>query len=47
MSTSSPATSDNILIGKFAGAVELGYYDRAYKLLLFPIQNIIAPLSRG
>ncbi len=37
---------DNILIGKYAGAIELGYYDRAYKLLLFPIQNIIAPLSR-
>ncbi|MDW6022556.1 lipopolysaccharide biosynthesis protein [Mesorhizobium sp. BAC0120] len=37
---------DNILIGKFSGAVELGFYDRAYKLLLFPIQNIIAPLSR-
>jgi O-antigen/teichoic acid export membrane protein len=37
---------DNILIGKYAGAVELGYYDRAYKLLLFPIQNIITPLSR-
>ena len=37
---------DNILIGKYSGAIELGYYDRAYKLLLFPIQNIIAPLSR-
>ena len=37
---------DNILIGKYSGAVELGFYDRAYKLLLFPIQNIITPLSR-
>jgi PST family polysaccharide transporter len=37
---------DNILIGKYSGAIELGYYDRAYKLLLFPIQNIITPLSR-
>lgn len=37
---------DNILIGKFSGPVELGYYDRAYKLLLFPLQNINQPLSR-
>lgn len=37
---------DNILIGKFSGAIELGYYDRAYKLLLFPLQNINQPLSR-
>lgn len=37
---------DNILIGRYSGAVELGFYDRAYKLLLFPIQNIITPLSR-
>ncbi|ASY65353.1 GumJ protein (plasmid) [Sinorhizobium sojae CCBAU 05684] len=37
---------DNILIGKFAGPAELGYYDRAYKLLLFPLQNITQPLSR-
>lgn len=37
---------DNVLIGKYSGAIELGYYDRAYKLLLFPIQNIVTPLSR-
>lgn len=37
---------DNILIGRFSGAVELGYYDRAYKLILFPLQNINQPLSR-
>ncbi|TXR50010.1 lipopolysaccharide biosynthesis protein [Phyllobacterium endophyticum] len=37
---------DNILIGKFSGAIELGYYDRAYKLLLFPLQNINQPLTR-
>ncbi|WFU07228.1 lipopolysaccharide biosynthesis protein (plasmid) [Rhizobium sp. CB3171] len=37
---------DNILIGKYSGAVELGYYDRAYKLLLFPLQNITQPLTR-
>ncbi|TGQ45503.1 MULTISPECIES: lipopolysaccharide biosynthesis protein [unclassified Mesorhizobium] len=37
---------DNILIGKYSGAIELGYYDRAYKLLLFPLQNITQPLTR-
>lgn len=37
---------DNILVGKYSGAIELGYYDRAYKLLLFPLQNITQPLTR-
>jgi O-antigen/teichoic acid export membrane protein len=37
---------DNILIGHRAGSVSLGYYDRAYKLLYFPIQNINGPLYR-
>jgi O-antigen/teichoic acid export membrane protein len=37
---------DNVLIGHKAGSVQLGYYDRAYKLLYFPIQNINGPLYR-
>jgi len=37
---------DNILIGHKAGSVSLGFYDRAYKLLYFPIQNINGPLYR-
>ncbi len=37
---------DNILIGHKTGSVDLGYYDRAYKLLYFPIQNINGPLYR-
>ncbi|UVF18399.1 lipopolysaccharide biosynthesis protein [Microvirga terrae] len=37
---------DNVLIGKFHGSVELGYYDRAYKLMVFPLQTISGPLSR-
>ncbi len=37
---------DNILFGRYAGSVQLGYYDRAYKLLLFPLQNINWPLGR-
>ncbi|WP_290483012.1 lipopolysaccharide biosynthesis protein [Hyphomonas sp. UBA3601] len=38
--------ADNILIARFHDAVELGLYDRAYKLLLFPLQKITYPLSR-
>lgn len=38
--------ADNVLIGRFAGMAALGFYDRAYKLLLFPIQNINQPLSQ-
>jgi len=37
---------DNVLIGRKEGSVQLGYYDRAYKLLYFPIQNINGPLYR-
>jgi PST family polysaccharide transporter len=37
---------DNVLIGRFLGTVALGLYDRAYKLLLFPLQQINNPLSR-
>ncbi len=37
---------DNVLIGRFRGNVELGLYDRAYKLLLFPLQQVTNPLSR-
>ncbi len=32
--------SDNILIGKYIGVVPLGYYDKAYKLMLYSIQNM-------
>ena len=35
---------DNVLIGRRWGDHELGLYDRAYKLLLFPLQRIIDPM---
>jgi polysaccharide transporter, PST family len=38
--------ADNVLIARFLGAVELGLYERAYKLLLFPIQQVVFPLTR-
>ena len=31
---------DNLLIGKFLGQSALGYYDKAYKLMLYPVQNL-------
>lgn len=31
---------DNLLIGKFIGQSALGYYDKAYKLMLYPVQNL-------
>lgn len=37
---------DNILIGYHWGNFELGHYDRAYKLLLFPLSQITNPLSQ-
>ena len=38
--------ADNLLIGRFYGGEQLGYYDRAYRLLLFPMSQIQAPLGR-
>ncbi|MEI7828055.1 MAG: MOP flippase family protein [Euryarchaeota archaeon] len=32
--------ADNLLIGKFLGAAPLGFYNLAYNLLLFPMNNI-------
>ena len=37
--------SDNLLIGKFIGTVELGFYNRAYQLMMLPIQNLTHVIS--
>lgn len=37
--------TDNILIGRFAGADALGLYTRAYRLLMFPINAIRGPIN--
>lgn len=37
---------DNVLIGRAWGEASLGLYDRAYKLLLFPMRQVTGPLSR-
>lgn len=36
---------DNLLIGKFLGEVPLGYYDKAYKLMLYPVSNLTHVIS--
>jgi len=36
--------ADNILIGKFIGAAALGFYSKAYGLLMLPIRQLRSPL---
>jgi len=36
---------DRILIGRFCGVAALGLYDRAYRILMFPIEQIRTPLT--
>jgi PST family polysaccharide transporter len=36
---------DNLLIGRFFGAQQLGFYSRAYSLLLLPLHRVNAPVS--
>ena len=31
---------DNLLVGKLMGQIMLGYYDKAYRLMLYPVQNL-------
>lgn len=38
--------SDYFLIGKYLGETELGHYYLAYRLMLYPIQNITMVISR-
>ena len=38
--------ADNILIGKFIGANELGLYSKAYQIFMLPIQNIRNPINQ-
>jgi len=38
--------ADDIIIGRAAGAAVLGAYDRAYKLLLMPLEQVSRPIGR-
>lgn len=37
---------DNLLIGRFLGSTPLGFYNLAYRLLLFPLSNISSMIGR-
>ncbi len=37
---------DSVLIGKLAGAYELGLYDRSYRLMTLPLSTLTEPLGR-
>jgi PST family polysaccharide transporter len=37
---------DNLLIGRFLGPADLGFYDRAYQLMLFPLGNVSAVIGQ-
>ena len=36
---------DNILIGKYLGVVSLGFYDKAYRLMLYPVQSLTGVIT--
>jgi PST family polysaccharide transporter len=36
---------DNLVIGKFSGAAQLGIYSKAYGLLLVPVQQVNGPIA--
>lgn len=38
--------ADKFLIGRFLGPQDLGYYDLAYRLMLYPLQGISVVISR-
>lgn len=38
--------ADTLIIARFLGAAPLGIYDRAYKLMMLPLQQVNGPLSR-
>lgn len=38
--------TDNLLIGRFLGAQSLGYYNLAYRIMLYPLQSISTVISR-
>ena len=38
--------ADNVLVGRYLGATPLGYYQLAYKLMLYPVENISQTIGR-
>jgi PST family polysaccharide transporter len=37
---------DDVLVARFAGATAAGLYDRSYRLMMMPLQNINGPINR-
>jgi len=37
---------DDVLVARFAGATAAGLYDRSYRLMMMPIQNVNGPINR-
>lgn len=40
-------SADSILIGRFLGAIDLGYYNIAYRVMLWPLQNFSGVVGRA
>jgi PST family polysaccharide transporter len=38
--------ADNLIVGRFLGSTSLGYYQMAYTLMLFPLQNISSVIAQ-
>ena len=38
--------ADNLIVGKFLGPAQLGFYQMAYNLMLYPIQNISSIIAQ-
>ena len=38
--------ADYVLIGRLLGSTELGYYSMAYRILMFPLQNLSSVITR-
>jgi O-antigen/teichoic acid export membrane protein len=38
--------ADNLVVGRFLGSEQLGYYQMAYTLMLYPLQNISAVIAQ-
>lgn len=38
---------DNLLVGRYLGTTDLGYYSMAYRLMLWPLQNISSVVGRA
>src|ERR1017187_2122336 len=38
--------ADNLIVGRYLGAAQLGYYQLAYNLMIYPVQSVTSVLGR-